>query len=231
MHASKLFRTISAIGLTAAMLSGCGGSSTNGVESKSPTEIVSAAQKAAEGAKSVRIAGSVSSGGTQLKLDLHIAQGQGAKGSISEGPLSFELIRAGNDVYIKGSAAFYQHFAGSEAAKLLQGKWLQAPANSGEFATLGNLTNMRQLIGTVLGQHGNLAKGGTSTVNGKKVVAVKDESKGGVLYVATTGKPYPVEISKSGSGGGSVTFDEWNAPVSIAAPSNAINIEKLKSGA
>ncbi len=230
MHTPKLFTTLSAAILAASAIAGCGGSSTNGVESKSPTEIVSAAQKAAEGAKSVRVAGLVSSAGTHLSLDLQIAQGKGAKGRISEGPLSFELIRIGGSVYIKGSASFYEHFAGGEAAKLLQGRWLQAPATSGEFATLGSLTDMHQLLGTVLGQRGSLAKGGTSTVQGKKVVAVKDTSKGGVLYVATTGKPYPIQISKSGSSGGKVTFEEWNAPVSIAAPANAIDIEKLKSG-
>lgn len=222
---------LSAAVLAVGAIAGCGGSSTNGVESKSPAEIVSAAQKAANSAKSVRVDGSVSTAGTQLTLDLQIAEGKGAKGSISEGPLSFELIRLGDSVYIKGSAAFYEHFAGSEAAKLLEGKWLQAPATSGEFATLGNLTDMSQLLSTVLGQHGSLAKGGTSTVEGKKVVAVKDTSKGGVLYVATTGKPYPVQISKSGSTGGKVTFSEWDAPVTITAPTGAINISKLKSGA
>ena len=231
MRVRRLLGTLPAIVLAAGAIAGCGSSSTNGVESKSATEIISAAQKAAEGAKSVRVAGSVSSAGTQLSLNLQIAQGKGAKGSISEGPLSFELIRLGGTVYIKGSAAFYEHFAGSEAAKLLQGRWLQAPATSGEFAELGNLTNMSQLLSTVLGQSGSLAKAGTSTVDGKKVVAVKDTSKGGVLYVATTGKPYPIQISKSGSTGGKVTFDEWDAPVTIAAPSGAINITKLKSGA
>lgn len=230
MQTRKLLTTLTTIALAGGLIAGCGGSSTNGVESKSPTEIISSAQKAAESAKSVKVVGSVSSAGTQLTLNLQIAQGQGAKGTISEGPLSFELVRVGSSVYIKGSASFYEHFAGSEAAKLLQGKWLQAPATSGEFAQLGSLTSMSQLLNTVLGQHGSLAKTGTSTVDGKKVVGVKDTSKGGVLYVATTGKPYPVQISKTGSTGGTVSFQDWNTPLTIAAPSGAINIEKLKSG-
>jgi hypothetical protein len=229
MHIPKLLTSLPAIALSMSAIAGCVGSSTNRVESKSPTAIIAQAQKAAEGASSVKVSGSVSSAGTQLTLDLQIAQGKGAKGTISEGPLSFELVRVGGSVYIKGSAAFYQHFAGSEAAKLLQGRWLQAPATSGEFATLGGLTDMHQLLGTVLGQHGSLVKGGTSTISGKKVVAVKDTSKGGVLYVATTGKPYPVQISKTGSTGGKVTFSEWDRPITITAPTGAVNIEKLKS--
>jgi hypothetical protein len=231
MHTQKLLTTLAAVALSACAIAGCGSSSTNGVESKSPTAIIAEAQKAAEGAKSVKVAGSVSSGGTKLTLDLQIAQGQGAKGTISEGPLSFELVRAGGSVYIKGSAAFYQHFAHNEAAaKLLQGRWLQAPATSGEFATLGGLTDIHQLLSSALGQHSSFAKGGTSTIDGKTVIAVKDTSSGGVVYVATTGKPYPVQISKTGSTGGKVTFSEWDAPVTITAPTGAINIEKLKSG-
>lgn len=231
MHTRKLFTTISAVCLTAATLAGCGSSSTNGVESKSPAEIVSAAQKAAEEAKSVHVTGSVSSAGTKLAINLKILQGTGAEGTISEGPLSFDLIRVGDSVYLKGSAAFYEHFAGGEAAKLLQGRWLKAPATRGEFAPLGSLTDIPQLLTTVIGQHGSLQKRGTSTVDGKKVVAVRDANTGGVLYVATTGKPYPIQLTKTGGTGGKVTFESWGAPVSIAAPSDSIDIEKLKAGA
>lgn len=230
MHTRKLFPIISAACLTAG-LAACGGSSTNGIESQSPTQIVATAQKAAESAKSVRVTGTVSDSGTKLSLDLKILHGTGAEGKISEGPLSFELVRIGDSVYIKGSPAFYEHFAGSEAAKLLQGRWLKAPATSGEFATLGTLTDMSKLLSSVLGQHGSLQKGGTSTIEGKQVIAVKDASKGGVLYVATKGKPYPIQLSKAGSTGGKVTLTDWGAPVSITAPSNSIDIEKLKAGA
>jgi hypothetical protein len=229
MHIRKLQATLLAATLLATAVAGCGGSSTNGVESKSPAKIIEAAQNAAASAKSVRVRGSVASAGTQLSLNLQIEQGKGAKGTIAEGPLSFELIRVGETVYIKGSEAFYAHFAGAEAAKLLQGKWLQAPASSGEFETLGNLTDMRSLIGTVLGQHGNLQKGATTTVSGEKAVAVKDLTKDATLYVATSGKPYPIRIAKSGSGGGTVNFEGWNANVSISPPSHSINIERLKA--
>ena len=56
-----------------------------------------------------------------------------------------------------------------------------------------------------------------------------DKTKGGTLYIATTGKPYPVEISKGGSGGGKINFDRWNAAVTVAAPANAIDVAQLQS--
>jgi hypothetical protein len=61
------------------------------------------------------------------------------------------------------------------------------------------------------------------------VIAVNDVTKGGTLYVATTGKPYPVEIVKTGSQPGRVDFDHFNESVTLTAPSNAIDIAQFKA--
>jgi len=62
------------------------------------------------------------------------------------------------------------------------------------------------------------------------VVGVSDQTKGGTLYIATTGKPYPVQITKAGGGGGAVSFQGWNQPVTIVAPANALDINQLRRG-
>ena len=61
------------------------------------------------------------------------------------------------------------------------------------------------------------------------MLSVTDPSHGGTLYVSTTGKPYPIEITKSGSSGGKISFDRWNAPVALAAPKNAIDLAQLQA--
>lgn len=220
-----------AVALVAA-LAGCGGSSSdgNGVASKSPTEIVAAAKTAADSASSVHVTGSIVNAGSTIALDMELLRGTGGRGKLSQNGLSFELVEIDNSVYIKGSPAFYRHFAGAAAAQLLQGKWLKAPANAGSFATLGSLTDLRKLLDSTLASHGSLAKGPTTKVEGQEAVGVKDLSRGGTLYVATTGKPYPLQITKGGSGGGTVTFSHWNAPVSVTAPANAVDLSQLASG-
>jgi predicted lipid-binding transport protein (Tim44 family) len=145
---------------------------------------------------------------------------------MAENGLSFKIVAVGQSVYIQGTPAFWRHFGGSAAAGLLAGKWLKAPA-TGQFAAISSLTNIQQLFSKLLLTHGKLAKGGASTVNGEHVVAVTDTSKGGTLYVAATGQPYPVEVAKSGAGGGRITFDRFNQPVSLAAPKNVIDISQL----
>lgn len=226
--------------LVAVLLGGCGSSggssssgssssSGNGVASKTPSEILAAAKAAADSASSVHVSGSIISGSSPITLNLELLAGKGGRGQISENGLSFNLIQVGGTAYISGSPAFYSHFGGPAAAQLLEGKWLKAPSSNGNFSTLGSLTNLSQLLNTALEDHGTLAKGVTTTVDGQKVLSVTDVSHGGTLYVATTGKPYPIEITKSGKTGGRISFDRWNAPVTLAAPKNSIDLSQLES--
>lgn len=226
MKTKHLTWSFSAVAAAIALAACGGGSSDNGVASKSPTGIVNAASQAISTASSVHISGSIISGGTPITLDLRLVSGKGATGSMSSRGLSFKLITIGPYVYINGGQSFWQAFGNPRIAQLLSGKWFKTPA-SGNFASIGKLTNVRELFSQVLNNHGPLVKGSTTTVHGQKVVAVRDSSKGGTLFVATTGQPYPVEIQKVGASAGAVTFDEFNQPVTLSAPANSIDASKL----
>ena len=222
---------LAAFVLAVGLLSGCGSSSKgNGVAAKTPAEIVAGAKVLADAASSVHVSGSILGGNSQITLNLYLVAGKGGRGQISENGLSFEVIRIHSTAYIKGSSAFYRHLAGAAAAQLLQGRWLKAPASTGSLASIAPLTDLRQLLDATLTAHGALVKGASTTLNGQKVLAVKDTSAGGTLYVATTGPPYPVDVSKGGTGGGRIVFDGWNQPVSITAPASAIDVTQLQSG-
>jgi hypothetical protein len=220
------------LALVLALLGGCGSSSSsgNGAASKSPSQIVAAAKAAAAGAASAHVSGSIVDEGKPISLDMELVSGKGGRGRITLEGLSISLIQVGKSVYINGSSAFYSHVAGAAAARLLQGKWLKAPASGGNFASLASLTNLAKLIDTTLASHGKLAAAGTKTINGQKAVGVRDTSKGGTLYVAATGAAYPIEIVKSGASGGTISFDRWNQPVTLSAPAGAVDLNRLQSG-
>jgi hypothetical protein len=213
--------------LAVAACGGSSGPSANGVEKKSPDAIVTAAMNAVGSAKSAHVAGSVMNSGSRITLDLNLVNGKGGQGSMAQNGLSFQVVTAGNEVYINGTIAFWQRFAGNAAAQLLWGKWIKAPA-SGQLATLATLTDLQKLFNELLSSHGELAKGSIRTVRGQRVIAVKDTTNGGTLYVATTGKPYPIEVVKNGSNGGRIAFDRFNQPVTLTPPSNAIDISQLQ---
>jgi hypothetical protein len=229
---STIARAALGLVLAAALLAGCGGSSSsgNGVASKSPDQIVAAAKTAAAGAATVHIAGSVTSEGKPISIDMELVAGKGAKGHLTLEGLGIDVIEVEHVFYLNGSAAFYKHLAGAAAAQLLQGKWLKAPTSGGNFSSLAQLTDLGKLIDSTLASHGKLTGAGTSTVSGQKVVGVTDASKGGTLYVAATGQPYPLELTKGGTSAGKIVFDRWNQPVTLTPPANAINVNQLQSG-
>jgi hypothetical protein len=212
-----------------AMLAGCGGSSSSNIASKSAEQIVSESKAAADAASAVHVSGSLKSASTPVTLDLNLVAGKGAQGEISQNGASFKLILLGDTAYISGSPAFYRSLGGAAAAQLFNGKWLKASASAGEFASFKQLANMRQLIDTTLASQGTLVKGATTTVGGQQAIAVTDGAKDGTLYVATTGKPYPLQISKGGSESGKIVFDRWNQPVTITAPADSVDLSELKS--
>jgi hypothetical protein len=213
----------------AALLAGCGSvnkaAKDNGEASKPANRVFADARAAAVSAASVHVTGRVSSKGTPITLDLSIAGERGAKGSMSTSGLDFDLVRIGDVAFVRGSDAFYEHFAGAGVAQLLHGKWIKSSIVSGRFRSLGPLTNIRLLFGEVATHHGKLVIDGKATYKGEDAVAIRDTSDNSKLYVAATGKPYPIAIvggKKSQSG--TITFGDWNASVSLAAPKDAIDI-------
>jgi hypothetical protein len=230
LHAGRAL----ALALLLGGLAGCGSSSSsssssNGVAAKPPAQIVAATKAAADAAESVHVSGSIVTGGTPITLDMDLRSGSGGRGKLSENGLAFELIQTGGTVYIKGSSDFYKRIGGSAAAQLLQGRWLKAPTSNADFASIASLTDLKRLVDTALASHGALAKGAQTSVNGQKAIALRDTSNGGTLYVATTGKPYPLEIRKSGAEGGKVEFTRWNEPVSLGPPRDAIDVSQLRA--
>jgi hypothetical protein len=190
--------------------------------------VLADAKSAASSASSVHVSGSIVSGGTPITLDLTTARGKGAKGSMSTNGLQFDLVRIGDTAYIRGSDAFYKHFAGAAVAQLLHGKWLKASIVQGRFRSLAPLTSIDLLFAKIGASHGKLVNDGKATYKGQQVVTIRDTSDNSKLYVAATGTPYPVAIVGGGKGqSGTITFGDWNASVSLSAPKGAIDISKI----
>jgi hypothetical protein len=214
----------------AALLAGGGSSSHdgNGVASKPPRDILAAAQAASDSAKSVHVTGSIEGADAHESFDIYIAAGKGTRGSVTARGATFELVEAGGTVYMKGDAAFYERIGGTRAARRLDGKWLKAPASDPKLGPVLRLTDLHSLISVSLAGHGTLTAAGSRVLAGVAVVGVNDAAKGETVYVATRGRPYPVQISKTGLGGGTITLDRWDAPVALAPPPRAIDISTLQ---
>lgn len=222
-----------AVVVAAALLAGCGGhgkssAKPNGEASKPAARVFDDAKAAAIGARSAHVSGNIVGVGMRVTLDLDMLRGKGAKGSMSTDGLQFDLVRIGNAAYIRGSDAFYKHFAGAAVAQLIHGKWVKVSTTQPRFRSLAPLTSLGLLFAQVSAGHGKLANDGKTTYRGQQVVAIRDTSDNSKLYVAATGKPYPVAIVGSKKGqSGTISFDDWNKSFSVSAPQGAIDISKL----
>ena len=208
--------------------SGSGGSgASNGEAAKTATQILADAQKATAAASSVHIAGSFKSGSDNVALDF-VATPARSGGSFTDNGATLELVTAGTNIYLKGSAASFTKLAGSSAAgQLLGDRWLQTTTSNANFGTFGQLFDLKQLVQQIKPQ-GAIRKGATTTVGGQGAVALIDTSDGSQLLVATAGPAYILEITNNSSAKGTVTFDKYGQANAPAVPTNAINLDQLE---
>src|SRR3954452_265710 len=71
------------------------------IESQEPDDIVRAAETALRTAHSVRITGEVQEQGERIALDMRIGRETGAKGTIKRGKATTELIRIGDQLWLR----------------------------------------------------------------------------------------------------------------------------------
>jgi hypothetical protein len=209
----------------AAFLAGCGPKAdnttapttpaSNGVEALPADEILTKATAALTAAKSYHVKGDITQEGQTSKLDFKVA-GKNLSGTVETKGLNIEIIKVGNDLYLKAPDAFWTSLLppGKESSlALLRGKYVKADATSGAFATLGNAFTADE----ILKPEGTVSKGETKTFDGVPAIGLIDSKDKSVLYVATRGEPLPLAI-ESPDNKGVTTFTEYNQPVDIKAP-------------
>jgi len=148
------------------------------------------------------------------------------KGHLEEGGLSFQIVRIGDTVYVKGGAAFWKRFGGAAAAALLHDKWVKAPTTQAQVQQITGLVDKTLFFSSILGQHGKIENRGIVDYKGRQVVEIRDTTQGGSLYVASEGTAYPVAV-KGGKNQGDIDFSDWNASETVVAPKNAVDLSAL----
>lgn len=231
-------------------LAGCGGGSSDGGTSTATTstparasfdglsaeQVLARATSAAGAAESVHVAGSGTSDGQELAVDLRISK-QGGTGTINIGGGRIELIVIGSDVYFKADEAFFKTALGDgytpQIAALLAGRFLKGAATDARLADLAAFGSLDKFVADTLKPDGTISRVDGKTFDGTATVGVRDAgtdaSNGGILYVADDGTDLPAAIEQGGSDTGTLRLTEWNAPVKLTPPPSdqVVDISKL----
>jgi hypothetical protein len=162
------------------------------------------------------MAGTIIQTGKTIKVDMTLYSNGDVDGTFDESGPTVSIIKIGPTDYIKTTSSFYESKGTSaQIAGLMGGKWIEIPDSS---VGLGSTFSVVSLANSITKNHKTVSPGKTSTVNGQPVVSIV-ASDGGVLYVATTGTAYPVEVTKGSSG--TISFTQWNQAKLPTAPAGA----------
>jgi hypothetical protein len=227
MRGTRVRTALAVVGMASAMLlTACGGASStaagapakssaastgNGMDKLTATEIVAQMQAAAGAATSVHVAGK--SGTTSIDLKLG---GSAADGLVGLGGGQVEIVRIGEQLYLKANKAFWTTSTSARVAAVVAGKYVKiAGTQASQYALF---TKMSEFFGQALKPSGPVTKGAVSTIDGQRAIALTDSSDGSVLYVALDGPPLPIKTTNTGTDAGEVDFSGWNQTVTVAAP-------------
>ena len=216
-----------------------GGSPTpaaNGVADKPPAEILTAAQDALRNAGSVHVKGNGTEDGQVYAIDMRIKGTRGARGTVTVRHNPVEILRVGQDAYVKGGADFWFDLTGDRAAtELLKGKYLKARRGDPDLKALLAFTDTAAFAEESLKPDGAVTKADRRTVAGVDTVGVtftSDEGKA-TVYVATTGKPYPMYLSTTGKTAdetSTLDFLEYDQPLEVKPPPPDLVVDLSKVG-
>ena len=220
----KVTRLVAVVLAATLLFAGCGGgsgSSGNGIEELSATEILTRVGDAAKAQSSVHLVGIGSADGTALEMDLKLAKGKGASGSMTLDGGKLQLVSDASKLYIKADKSFWTAQANAAAAALVADRWVSMPASEEGF---GDLANYDAFVSQLLEPEGEVTKGTTATVQGRKAIGLVTSE--GTLWVSTTGDPLPLRID---SEEGSLRLTDWGSAVAISVPSasDVLDISKL----
>jgi hypothetical protein len=195
----------------------------NGIAAKSETEIVKAAHDALAHARSVHLKGAFAEDGKRTMMDMRIGQNacDGSVKSPSTGTNARVYVRCvGRRTYMR-SPEMIRAVGGAAMARLVGDRWFYSSKDhSNPFDGMTKPADFAEN----LTPDGHVSKGKATTVNGIPAIELRDS--GSVMYVATTGAPYPIRLEpdppKRGEG---LDLLGYNAPLDVVAPQGAMDLD------
>ncbi|MFI9616839.1 hypothetical protein ACIHCM_35050 [Streptomyces sp. NPDC052023] len=187
------------------------------------------AREAFRNATSLRLAGTISSDGQQLEVDLALDALGSCNGAVGNSLGIMHIIKSGPLVYVKAQDDFWRATFSREMTAeqteamvaLFAGRWVKPPrlmsATAGRMCNrLGSLT---EALSPASG--GNPTREADAVVGGRPVavLAERTTTETTTVYIAKEGKPYILKATVTGGNEpADVTFSDYNKPVDTTPP-------------
>jgi hypothetical protein len=213
-------------GLAAALVvTSCGGSSSSD-KGKDSAQVAANSVAALKGAESVHVTGHTSATETDAESALDLTfQGANTTGSVTQNGTTLQVIRVDGKSYVKGDKAAYTALAGAAAAALIGDRWLLLSGTDAQSLNNLTLASFAASINTNTKYDSKIDK---SSVDGTAALVLTDPADNTKLYVAATGKPYPLKAVKTSSANDFINFNDYNKKVTVVAPADSVDIAQIE---
>ncbi|WP_152644871.1 hypothetical protein [Kitasatospora griseola] len=256
MHTTRTMTAVAgAAAAVAALTAGCGGSggstgpaaaaspaaatatagtpapgADNGVAGLPAAEILQRSARALRDARSVRAVGTIAGGGQPITMDLRLDTDGNCTGTLSQTDVGgFQVVKAGQQLWVKPDQAFWQSHGGSALADQVGDRYLKTTSDDPDFGEIGTLCDLGGLADQLGAATSDLTKGAATTVQGRPAVPLARSTDTGTatLYVAAQGPPVPLRLEQDV---GAVDFEEFGTPVPSATPGpdQSLDIDRLQ---
>jgi hypothetical protein len=232
--------------LSASLLSSCGDDGGDGGDSgedftgQSAQKIADAAKKSMGDLEAVSIDGSLTSEGQEITIDMAIGSGGNCTGSFSTEGASAEILGVDGTTWFRPDAAFWEMFAGPEAAAQIVAaagdRWVTLPDDDTSFQ---QFCDLEEFLDELMDEEDETTytKGETKEIDGEETIEIiSDRPEDGTSsgYIRVEGDHYLVQIVKDeGEDPGDVSFSGFNEQPDVEAPpeGDQIALADLQSGA
>jgi hypothetical protein len=185
----------------------------NGVEKLGPKQILNQARKAALASRSVTMIGK----SPAASLNLVVTQ-DASDGRRSSGSTTLKTRVVDEVIYVKADKTYWTDAFNAKKAKRIGTKWVAGDLTNPKLKSFRQTSTMKPLMQQFLVLNGKGEVGEVGVAAGQPAVPII--SQAGTTWVATTGKPYVLQITSAPETGedANVDFTRWNKKVVIKAP-------------
>lgn len=192
----------------------------------SAQQIADRSKKALDSAASLRL--TLEQGGDfPFSMDLMLDEDNNCAGSIDRGDEgSVELVKRGEEIWMKPDTAFWKHEVGGEqgerVAKLFKDRYIKGSTSDPMLAGIAGACDMDSFRAESDGKGGAWSKGAETTVKGQPTVPITRNKDGSeiTLFVAAEGTPYPLKVErKGGPQQGTLLMSDYGKPLPKGTPS------------
>ncbi|MEJ8639771.1 hypothetical protein [Streptomyces sp. MS2.AVA.5] len=187
--------------------------------------------------RSLRMNGSFRQGPVRSELKLTMDSTGRCTGSLSTaGKGELQMIRTDKALYLKGDATWYREGGRDGRSQrevdagvaALAGRWLKGKLTDPTMSPFAESCDMAQMLDSFKGSP-KAYKGEMGTVDGRSSIVLfsPEGSKTATWHIATVGRPYLLKIATVGTNPSEVQFFDFNKPLAIDVPADAIDSDQF----